>query len=179
MKLDTLKALYVEGLRDLYSAERQILRALPKMIEGASSEQVKAAFSHHMSQTEEQVVRLETICEELGVSPKGKHCKGMEGLVAEGDELLDEDAEADVMDAGLIAAAQHVEHYEIAGYGTVRTYATLLGYDDQSELLQISLLEERETDEQLTEIALTVNVDAMVAEPADDVSASPATTTKA
>jgi len=168
MKLDTLKALYVEGLQDLYSAEHQILKALPKMVNGATSEQVKAAFTDHMAQTKAQVVRLETICQELGVNPKGKHCKGMEGLVAEGAEMLGEEAEPDVMDAGLISAAQHVEHYEMAGYGTVRTYAQLLGHDGQAELLQTSLLEERETDQLLTEIALTVNVEAMVAEPADD-----------
>ncbi len=173
MKLDTLKALYVEGLRDLHSAERQILKALPKMIAGASSEHVKAAFTAHLAQTEEQLVRLEDICEELRVNPKGKHCTGMEGLVAEGAELLEEDAEPDVRDAGLISAAQHVEHYEMAGYGTVRTYAELLGYESHAALVQVSLLEERATDQLLTEIALTVNVDAIVAEPADESIASP------
>lgn len=165
MKLDTLMELYVEGLRDLYSAENQILKALPKMVKGATNERVKAAFTEHMAQTKEQVTRLETICRELEVSPKGKHCKGMEGLIAEGSELLGEDADPDVMDAGLISAAQHVEHYEMAGYGTVRTYAELLGHDAQAALLQKTLLEERETDQLLTELALTVNVDAIVAEP--------------
>ncbi len=165
MKLDTLMELYVEGIRDLYSAENQILKALPKMVTGATNERVKAAFTEHMAQTKEHVMRLETICLELEVSPKGKHCKGMEGLIAEGSEMLGEDADPDVMDAGLISAAQHVEHYEMAGYGTVRTYAELLGHDEQAALLQKTLLEERETDQQLTELALTVNVDAIVAEP--------------
>jgi ferritin-like metal-binding protein YciE len=165
MKLDTLMELYVEGIRDLYSAENQILKALPKMVKGATNERVKAAFTEHMAQTKEHVMRLETICLELEVSPKGKHCKGMEGVIAEGSEMLGEDADPDVMDAGLISAAQHVEHYEMAGYGTVRTYAELLGHDEQAALLQKTLLEERETDQLLTELALTVNVDAIVAEP--------------
>lgn len=168
MKLDTLQTLYVEGLRDLYSAEQQILKALPKMMQGASSAKVKAAFETHLAQTQEQVERLETICEELDVSPRGKHCKGMEGLIAEGKELLSEDADPDVMDAGLVSAAQHVEHYEMAGYGTVRTYAELLGYEAQAALLQKTLLEERDTDQLLTEIALTVNVDAIVTDSATD-----------
>ena len=161
MELDTLKALYVEGLKDLYSAESQILKALPKMQEGASSAELQAAFGAHLDQTKEHLARLERICSELDVSPKGKHCKGMEGLIAEGSQLLGEDADPDVMDAGLISAAQHVEHYEMAGYGTVRTYAQLLGYDEQAEVLQTTLLEERETDQGLTELALTVNVDAI------------------
>lgn len=164
MELDTLKALYVEGLKDLYSAETQIVKALPKMRDGASSPDLKAAFEAHLQLSTEHIARLETICGELGVSPKGKHCKGMEGLITEGAELLKEDVDPDVMDAGLISAAQHVEHYEMAGYGTVRTYAKLLGYDDQSEMLQKTLLEERETDISLTDLALTVNVDAIVAE---------------
>lgn len=164
MELDTLKALYVEGLKDLYSAETQILKALPKMKAAAKSPALQAAFDEHFKVTTEQVTRLEQICEELGVSPKGKHCKGMEGLIAEGTELMKEDADPDVMDAGLISAAQHVEHYEMAGYGTVRTYAELLGFDEQSALLQKTLLEERDTDLALTELALTVNVDAIAAE---------------
>jgi ferritin-like metal-binding protein YciE len=164
MELDTLKALYVEGLRDLYSAETQILKALPKMKSGATSPELKQAFEEHFAVTTEQVGRLEEICSELGISPKGKHCKGMEGLITEGADLMKEDADPDVMDAGLISAAQHVEHYEMAGYGTVRTYAQLLGYDEQAALLQTSLLEERETDVGLTELALTVNVDAIAKE---------------
>lgn len=161
MELDTLKALYVEGLKDLYSAESQILKALPKMKTGATSPHLKKAFEEHLQLTTEHVARLEQICTELEVSPKGKHCKGMEGLIAEGAELLKEDADPDVMDAGLISAAQHVEHYEMAGYGTVRTYAQLLGYEEHATMLQKTLLEERETDVSLTELALTVNVDAI------------------
>ena len=164
MELDTLKALYIEGIKDLYSAESQILKALPKMRAGATSPDLKTAFDEHAQLTTEHVARLERICTELGVSPSGKHCKGMEGLIAEGVELLKEDADPDVMDAGLISAAQHVEHYEMAGYGTVRTYAQLLGYDEQSAVLQTTLLEERETDKSLTELALTVNVDAIVSD---------------
>lgn len=165
MELDTLKALYVEGIKDLYSAESQILKALPKMKAAANSTALKNAFDAHAKATTEHVARLEQICNELGVSPKGKHCKGMEGLIAEGVELMKEDADPDVMDAGLISAAQHVEHYEMAGYGTVRTYAALLGLDEQADLLQTTLLEERETDLALTELALTVNVDAITNEP--------------
>ena len=162
MELDSLHALYVEGLRDLYSAENQILKALPKMEKAATSAEVKEAFATHRAQTEQQVQRLERIFEELGENPRGKHCKGMEGLIAEGSELMEEDGEPDVLDAGLIAAAQHVEHYEMAGYGTVRTYAELLGLDEQAELLQQTLAEEEETDQILTEIAMTsVNIEAM------------------
>jgi len=161
MELGSLHELYVEGLRDLYSAENQIVKALPKLHKGATSPEVKDAFAAHLEQTKEHVARLERICEELQVSPKGKHCKGMEGLVAEGAELLGEDAAPDVMDAGLISSAQHVEHYEMAGYGTVRTYAQLLGYDEQAALLQLTLDEEQATDLLLTEIAQTVNVDAI------------------
>ena len=165
MQLDSLHALYLEGLRDLYSAENQLLKALPKMQKAATSPEVKEAFATHLMQTEQQVARLERIFEELGESPKGKHCKGMEGLIEEGEELMKEDGDPDVLDAGLIAAAQHVEHYEMAGYGTVRTYAELLGLDDQADLLQQTLSEEEETDQILTEIALTsVNIDALEAD---------------
>lgn len=162
MELDSLQALYVEGLKDLYSAENQILKALPKMRKAATHPEVQQAFDTHLAQTEEQVRRLVRIFEDLGESPNGKHCKGMEGLIAEGSELMKEDGEPDVIDAGLISAAQHVEHYEMAGYGTVRTYAELLGFDDHMELLQQTLNEEEETDQLLTEIAMTsVNIDAM------------------
>lgn len=161
MKLDSLQALYVEGLRDLYSAEHQIVKALPKLLKGATSAKVKDAFAAHLEQTKEHVARLERICEELDVSPKGKHCTGMEGLVAEGAELLGEDADDAVMDAGLISSAQHVEHYEMAGYGTVRTYAQLLGYDEQAAVLQQTLDEEQAADLLLTKIAQAVNVDAI------------------
>lgn len=167
MKLDTLNALYIDGIKDLYSAETQILKALPKMTDGARNPKLKEAFEAHLKLTTEHVSRLEKIGAELGVSPRGKHCKGMEGLIAEGAALLKEDADPDVKDAGLISAAQHVEHYEMAGYGTVRTYAQLLGYDEQSAMLQKTLLEERESDTSLTALALTVNVDAIVGVPSE------------
>ncbi len=162
MELASLHELYIEGLRDLYSAEHQILKALPKLHKGATNPKVKDAFATHLAQTEEHVARLEQIFTELEMSPKGKHCKGMEGLVAEGADLLKEDADPDVLDAGLISSAQHVEHYEMAGYGTSRTYAQLLGFPKQAELLQKTLDEEQATDLLLTEIALSVNVDAII-----------------
>ncbi len=163
MELASLHELYIEGLRDLFSAEHQILKALPNLQKAATNPKVRNAFAEHAAQTKEHVARLEQICEELDVSPKGKHCKGMEGLVAEGADMIKEDADKDVMDAGLISSAQHVEHYEMAGYGTVRTYAQLLGYPKHAELLQRTLDEEQATDLLLTEIAMSVNVDAIVA----------------
>ena len=164
MELASLHELYVEGLRDLYSAEQQILKALPKLRAGATNSKVKDAFATHLAQTEEHVTRLEQIFVELDMSPKGKHCKGMEGLVAEGSDLLKEDAAPDVLDAGLISSVQHIEHYEMAGYGTARTYAQLLGFPKQAELLQKTLDEEQATDLLLTKLALTVNVAAIAAD---------------
>ncbi len=161
MQLDSLHALYVEGLQDLFSAENQIVKALPKLMKAASSEELKEAFATHLAQSKEHIARLERICGDLDVNPKGKHCRGMEGLLAEGAELMEIDADPNVMDAGLISSAQHVEHYEMAGYGTVRTYAQLLGFDDQSAVLQETLDEEEDTDLLLTELAQTVNVAAM------------------
>jgi ferritin-like metal-binding protein YciE len=161
MELDTLKKLYVEELKDLYSAENQILKALPRMIKAASHKELKKAFTTHERQTREHVKRLERVCKDLGVSPTGKKCHGMEGLLKEGKELISEKPAPDVLDAGLISAAQHVEHYEMAGYGTVRTYARQLGYDAQSELLQRTLDEEGETDHLLTALAeSSINLDA-------------------
>jgi ferritin-like metal-binding protein YciE len=153
MKLDSLKKLYIEELQDLHSAENQILKALPKMAKAASSQELQAAFNEHLEQTKGQVKRLETIFEKLEKSPKGKTCKGMEGLVKEGEELMKEDAEPEILDAGLIAAAQKVEHYEIAGYGTVRTYARMLNENEAAQLLQETLDEEGETDKKLTQLA--------------------------
>ena len=150
MELDTLKDLYIEELKDLYSAEKQLVKALPKMIKATKHPELKAAFKTHLQQTAEHARRLEQICEELGVSPRGKKCVGMEGLIEEGSELIKEKPDDDVLDAGLISAAQHVEHYEMAGYGTVRTYARQLGYESQAELLQRTLDEEGETDHLLT-----------------------------
>ena len=163
MEMETLKDLYVEELKDLYSAENQIIKALPKMIKAASHEELKQAFTRHLNETEIHVQRLEEVCDELGVSPKGKKCVGMEGLLKEGSELIKEKPEPDVLDAGLIAAAQHVEHYEMAGYGCVRTYARQLGYENQAELLQTTLDEEGHTDHLLTEIAeSSINIEAEV-----------------
>ena len=162
MELDTLQALYVEKLRDLYSAENQILKALPMVIKKVTNEELRDALETHQAQTEQQVQRLEQLFGELGESPKGKHCKGMEGLLAEASELMEEDAEDDVMDAGLIAAAQAVEHYEMAGYGSARTYADLLGLSDHVDLLQQTLNEEGEADRILNEVAMTsVNLGAL------------------
>ena len=162
MQLATLRELYVDELRDLYSAENQILKALPKMAKAASSADLKNAFEEHLEQTKGHVQRLGQIFDQLGAKPKGKKCRAMEGLIEEGKELLEEDAEPDVLDAGLIAAAQKVEHYEMAGYGCVRTYAKLLGDEQAAELLQETLNEEGETDEKLTELAeSTINLKAM------------------
>ena len=161
MEMETLRDLYVDELKDLYSAENQILKALPRMIKVSSHPQLKKAFANHERQTRQHVKRLERICKSLGVSPKGKKCEGMEGLLKEGKSLIAEKPEPDVLDAGLISAAQHVEHYEMAGYGTVRTWARLLGYEEQAEILQQTLNEEGETDHLLTAIAESgINVDA-------------------
>lgn len=153
MELDTLEPLYVEELKDLWSAEKQILKALPKMIKAAGHKELKRAFTQHERQTRGHVARLERIFKQLDSSPRGKKCVGMEGLLEEGSELIKEKPEPDVLDAGLISAAQHVEHYEMAGYGTVRTWARLLGREDHADLLQQTLDEERETDELLTALA--------------------------
>ena len=153
MKLPSLRELFINELRDIYSAENQILKALPKMVKAASSEDLKNAFSEHLEQTKTHVQRLEQIFDRLDAKPKGKKCKGMEGIIEEGKGLLEEDAEDEVMDAGLICAAQKVEHYEMAVYGSVRTLARQLGDDESAELLQETLDEEGETDKKLTELA--------------------------
>lgn len=161
MELDTLKDLYIEELKDLYSAEKQIVKALPKLIKATKHPELKAAFKTHLSQTGEHARRLEQICKELGVSPRGKKCVGMEGLIEESSDLIKEEPDEDVLDAGLISAAQHVEHYEMAGYGTVRTYARQLGFESQAQLLQKTLDEEGETDHLLTDLAESrINLDA-------------------
>ncbi|HVT28873.1 MAG TPA: ferritin-like domain-containing protein [Lacipirellulaceae bacterium] len=160
MKLESLEDLFVNELKDLYSAERQLVKALPKMAKASASRELRSGFEKHLKQTEGHVDRLEQIFGELDVSPRGKKCKGMEGLIEEGAEVIKEDAEPEVKDAALIAAAQRVEHYEIAGYGCVRTYARLLGNDVAAKLLQQTLDEEGETDKTLTELAETINVEA-------------------
>ena len=162
MKLDTLETLYISELRDLYSAENQLIKALPKMAKAASSQELRDAFENHLEQTKAHVERLEQIFEQLNESPKGKTCHGMKGLIEEGSEILDEDGEDSILDAGIIVAAQKVEHYEIASYGSVRTFAHLLGKDDVAQLLQSTLDEESETNEILNRLAESVvNPEAM------------------
>lgn len=162
MELKSLKELYVDQLKDLYSAEKQILKALPKMAKAATSPDLKAAFTEHETMTKNQISRLEKMFEKLERSPRGKKCVGMEGLLEEGKELMEEDADPEVLDAGLVSSAQHVEHYEMAGYGTVRTYARLLGDKDAEALLQQTLDEESKTDAKLSKLAESViNVKAL------------------
>ena len=156
MEMATLQDLAIHGLKDLYSAETQILEALPTMAEAASHPELKNAFNQHLEETRNQVQRLEQIFQQLGQSPGGVTCKGMQGLIAEGQELLGQDADPDVRDAGLIEAAQKVEHYEIAGYGTACEYAKLLGQNDALQLLKQTINEEEQTDKKLTQIAQQV-----------------------
>ena len=160
MQENQLKELYVEELKDLYSAENQLVKAIPKMAKAATSEDLRAGFEQHLEQTKEHVARLERIFKALGESPKGKTCQGMQGLISEGSEMIEEDPEPEMLDAGLISAAQRVEHYEMAGYGCVATYAELLGENEAAQLLRTTLEEERETDEKLTELSKEINVEA-------------------
>jgi len=161
MEMQDLEDLFVDQLRDLYNAEKQLVKALPKMAKKASDEDLKQAFSTHLEETKGHVERLEQIFDQLGKRASGKTCKAMKGLVEEGQEAMEEDAEPEVLDAALIAAAQRVEHYEIAGYGTVRAYAKLLGNSEAAKLLQQTLDEEGETDKKLTKLAeTTINVEA-------------------
>jgi ferritin-like metal-binding protein YciE len=161
MELESLRALYIDELKDLYSAESQILKALPRMTKAASSRELKKAFTDHERVTRKQVQRLERIFKDLDESPRGKKCHGMEGLLEEGKELIAEKPEPDVLDAGLISKAQHVEHYEIAGYGTVRAWAQQLGLDRHVELLQETLDEEGEADKLLSQLAeSSINIEA-------------------
>ncbi|HXO22604.1 MAG TPA: ferritin-like domain-containing protein [Thermoanaerobaculia bacterium] len=161
MQIDSLRKLYEEELKDLHSMERQIIQALPKMIKAASNDELKSSLEEHLQVTKEQLERLDSIFAQLGKRGQGKKCKGMEGVLEEGKELLEEDIAPEVLDAGIIAAAQHVEHYEIAGYGTVVAYARLLGERAAEKLLAQSLVEEKEADRKLTELAeATVNAEA-------------------
>jgi len=153
MKLESLRDLYVEQLKDLYSAETQLVDALPKMAEAATHPQLKTAFRDHLAETRQHVERLEKIFSGMNEKPKGETCEGMKGLVKEGEEMMKMKGEPEVIDAGLIAAAQRVEHYEIAGYGTVRTYAELLGEPEAVRILERTLKEEEMADEKLTQIA--------------------------
>ena len=160
-KMATLEDLYTDLLKDLYSAEKQLVKALPKLAKNAQAPDLQRAFQEHLRQTEAQVERIDRIFTEMGGSPRGKKCVGMEGLIEEGNELLKEDAEPEVLDAGLIAAAQKVEHYEIASYGTARAWAQRLGYDKAARMLQETLEEESMANEKLTQIAEShVNMEA-------------------
>ena len=169
MELQSLRDLYIDELKDLYSAEKQLVKALPKMAKNATNPDLKKAFTDHLEQTEEHVSRLEQIFESLEASPRGKKCVGMEGLIEEAKEMLEEDAEEDVLDAGLISKAQHVEHYEMAGYGTVRRFAQILGETEHVELLEQTLNEEKEADQLLTQLAdSSINVEAAAGEEDSD-----------
>jgi ferritin-like metal-binding protein YciE len=159
MELQTLSDLYVHELKDLYSAEKQIIKALPKMVKAASNDQLKAGFQKHLEETKEQAARLEKLLKSHDETTRGPKCKGMEGVLKEGEEMIEEEADEEVRDAGLIAAAQRVEHYEIAGYGCARTYAELLDDEEGAKLLQQTLEEEAATDKKLTKLAKsTINV---------------------
>jgi ferritin-like metal-binding protein YciE len=159
-KINTLEDAYIEQLRDLYNAEMQLTKALPKMAKAAHNPELKQGFEEHLEQTKGHVARLEEIFEALDEKPTGKKCKAMAGLIEEGAETIGEDATPEVKDAMLIAAAQRVEHYEIAGYGTVKTFAELLGHEDAAKTLEETLQEEVDTDEKLTEAAQAINAEA-------------------
>jgi ferritin-like metal-binding protein YciE len=161
MQRNELQELWVDELRDLYDAENRLVKALPKMAKNATSEQLRTGFEEHLEQTKEHVERLKEIFESLGEKPTGKKCAGMMGLIKEGEEMMREDFDEEAMDAAIISAAQRVEHYEIAAYGTVRTWAELLGENEASSLLQKTLDEEKGTDKRLTELAQEINVEAM------------------
>src|ERR1017187_6556944 len=167
MEMNRLRHLYIEELKDLYSAENQLVKALPKMATASTSEDLRAGFEGHLKQTKDHVARLEKIFKALGESPKSKKCKGMEGLIKEGGELIEEDPAPQELDAGLISAAQRVEHYEIAGYGCVSTYAKILGEDQAVSLLRQTLEEEKETDKKLTQLAGRINLEAAESKESD------------
>lgn len=163
MSVESIEDLFLDELKDLYSAEKQITKALPKMAKAASTEELATAFQEHLEETKGHVERLEKIFQILGKRGTGKTCEGMKGLITEGSEMIQEVEKGPIRDAGLISAAQRVEHYEMAGYGTVRTLAELLGKDDIAELLEATLSEEKAADEKLTEISESVNEEALEA----------------
>jgi len=165
MKIMTLDGLLADELKDIYSAENQLIKALPKMAAAADSDDLRQAFEEHLEQTRHHAERIEQICEQLNIKPKGKKCMGMEGVIEEGKEMLDMEVAPDVLDAGLIGAAQRVEHYEIAAYGTARAHARQLGFTNVADLLNQTLEEERKTDQRLTQLAENrVNVEAAMGE---------------
>lgn len=153
MKMESLNDLFTEELKDLYHAEKQILKALPRIAKAASTQELKDAFEEHYEETKIQVERLDRIFEQLGMPSRGKKCEGMEGILSEGDKILEEKSDPMVKDAALIASAQKVEHYEMASYGTLRTYAELLGNKEVAGILDETLQEEKETDKKLTKLA--------------------------
>jgi ferritin-like metal-binding protein YciE len=163
MKLETLRSLLIDELQDLYSAETQITKALPRLAKASTDNNLKHAFEHHLEETKHQVQRLDQIFKHLNESSKGKTCEGMKGLLKEGEERIGEGGEAEVLDAGLISAAQRVEHYEIAAYGSARTYAELLGEREIVRLLEETLEEEKAADTKLTQVAKKINVQAKAA----------------
>jgi len=156
MAVETLEDLLLEEIRDLYDAEKQLVKALPKMAKAATDDDLRAAFEQHLEQTKGQVARLEQVFEQLETKPKGKPCKAMKGLVEEGQEVMEEDSMESLTDLALIGAAQRVEHYEIAAYGTARTFAETLGNNQVAKLLEQTLKEEEETDKMLTKISLQI-----------------------
>jgi ferritin-like metal-binding protein YciE len=160
MTQNNLKSLYVDELRDLYSSEQQLIKAIPKMAKAANSDELRKGFEEHLEQTRGHATRLEQILTGLGEPVKGKKCKGMAGIVAEGGEMMHENFAGALMDAALISAAQRVEHYEIAVYGAVHAYATLMGESEAASLLQQTLDEEKETDQKLTELSEEINSEA-------------------
>lgn len=164
-KMKTMEDLFAHELKDIYSAEKQLTKALPKMVKACTNDELRTAFEEHLEVTESQLERVEKILEQLGVNTRGAKCKAMEGLIEEAKEILEEDMEAEILDAALICAAQRVEHYEIAAYGCARTFAQQLGHDDIAEVLQTILDEEGDADKRLTDIAESrVNVQAMSTE---------------
>ena len=163
MKLNNLQQLFVKQLRDLYDAENQITDSLPKMIDAASYSELKSSLQEHLDVTRQQIARLDQIFQILNEKATGETCKGMKGVIKEGDEIISAGGDPSTVDAGIISAAQRVEHYEMAGYGTLRTYAQLLGQSQIAQLLQQTLDEEKEADEMLTQIASSVNVEAKAA----------------
>jgi len=167
MKESSLKELYLKELRDSYDAEKQITKALPKMAKAASSSQLRQGFEEHLEQTKNHIARLEEIFEALDESPKGETCDGMEGLIEEGSNIMEEGLDPEALDAALIAAAQRVEHYEMAAYGTLRTYANILGDKEAASLLQETLDEEKATDQKLTGLAEKINIKAAAAGASD------------
>ena len=170
MKITTLEDLLTDELKDLYSAENQLVKALPKIAKSVDSKDLRSALEEHVKQTQKHVERLERICQKLGISPKGKKCTGMESLIDEGTELLNSEGESDPLEAGVIGAAQRVEHYEIAAYGTARAHARQLGFIEIANLLGKTLEEEKQADAKLTKIAENqVNVQAAMLNPGEEL----------